>query len=300
MLTATGERSFGRATMRSKFMFGAGFWGHAVERHGLCFDTRFVPAREGASSRYSLQLVLDGTFEILGPNACRLTGPVALLMSEDQFEGANQERALSFRSFGAPFRAVDFRVDREWLGEAPETLPARIELGADTWALAQKLAGPEREEQPTALAARALLDKLAEDGVLVPGLAAHSVVGERVARLWAALRPMAERFYSSPTLQEVSAGSGISLRQLARDVEEFLGRTKLGGSGWRETTHRFRLKLAIVGLSAADVSIAAVASAAGYGSTVAMARAFQDAGLPAPMTVREALRRASEHVHEQS
>jgi len=102
---------------------------------------------------------------------------------------------------------------------------------------------------------------------------------------------MAERFYGSPTLQELSTGSGISVRQLARDVEQFLGRTNHGGAGWRETTRRFRLKLAIVGLSAADVSIAEVAQAAGYGGTVAMARAFQDAGLPAPTTVREALRR---------
>lgn len=289
MLTATGERSFGRATMRSKFLFGAGFWGHAVERYGLAFDTRFVPARENGSERFALQLILDGSFEIFGAET--RSGPVAILLSEDQFEGAHGERSLAFRSFGDPFRAVDIRVGPEWLACAPGPLPRTLAIDDEVWALARRLTGPERAEEPTAATARALLDALAKNGVLVPGLAAHSEVGDRVARLWTALRPMAERFYSSPTLQEVSAGSGLSLRQLARDIEEFLDRTKLGGTGWRDTTHRFRLKLAILGLSAPNVTIAEVAQAAGYGSTVAMARAFQDAGLPAPMSVREGLRR---------
>ena len=298
MLTATGERSFGRATIRSKFLFGNGFWAHAVERQGLTFDSRFVPPSDGSSSRYSLQLVLDGAIEVFEPEAATFRGPVAILMSEDQFEGAHGARPLSFRSVGDPFRAVDLRIGGDWLVDAPAPLPRRLELGTEVFRLAGRLVSMRGSETEVAAAARALLDALVEAGVLKPGLAAHSEITSRVARLWSALRPMAERYYSSPTLQEVSTESGISVRQLARDVEEFLTRSRHSSVGWRETTRRFRLKLAVLGLSAPAVTIAAVADAAGYSSTVAMARAFQDAGLPAPMSVREALRRRSEHVDE--
>jgi AraC-like DNA-binding protein len=299
MLTASGERSFGKSTLRSTFLFGVGFWAHAVERRGLCFDTRFLPASQGSSPRYSLQLVLDGTVEIFGPEARRLTGPVAVLMTEDQFEGANGQRSFTFRSFGEPFRAIDLRMAPEWLRLPHGPLPRAIELSSEVLALARAVTAKQPADKAGG-AARALLAQLAAEGMIGDGLAARSEVSSRIARLWGALRPMAERFYSSPTLQEVSEQSGISLRQLARDVEDFVEQTKLGSSGWRDTTRRFRLKLAVVGLSAPNVGIAEIADAAGYGSTVAMARAFQDAGLPAPIAVREALRRASENVDEET
>jgi AraC-like DNA-binding protein len=303
MLTATGERSFGRATLRSKFLFGNGFWAHAVERQGLTFDTRYISPSDGSSARYCLQLVTNGALELVEPEAATYHGPFALLLSENQFEGANGARPLSFRSFGDPFRAVDIRIGGDWLAEPPSALPRRLELGTEAFRLANRLATMRGSDAEVAAAARALLEELVRGGVLRPGLAAHSEIGSRVTRLWSALRPMAERFYSSPTLQEVSTESGISVRQLARDVEEFLTRSRHSDAGWRDTTRRFRLKLAVLGLSAPDVTIAQVADAAGYSSTVAMARAFQDAGLPAPMTVREGLRRQdcrSEHVNEQA
>jgi len=43
-------------------------------------------------------------------------------------------------------------------------------------------------------------------------------------------------------------------------------------------------------LSGPDSSVADVASAVGYGSPIAMARAFRDARLPAPSAVQAAVR----------
>lgn len=52
---------------------------------------------------------------------------------------------------------------------------------------------------------------------------------------------------------------------------------------------QFRLKMTVIGLSADDLSIGDVAEAVGYVSVDAMARAFRDAGQPAPREVRKVL-----------
>ncbi|MBL8744622.1 MAG: helix-turn-helix transcriptional regulator [Myxococcales bacterium] len=91
-----------------------------------------------------------------------------------------------------------------------------------------------------------------------------------------------------PSLDELALASGLSLRQLARDVDALTGSVGLGG-GWRALTRRMRLKLAVLCLSAEGATIAQVAKAAGYSSHDAMGRAFRDAGLPSPSEVRAAL-----------
>jgi transcriptional regulator GlxA family with amidase domain len=102
---------------------------------------------------------------------------------------------------------------------------------------------------------------------------------------------MIERLYLAPTVAEVSTATGISVRQIDRSVAAFLARFgDIGGTGWRHVTRHMRLKLAVLLLSAEQVSIAEVAAVTGYGSSDAMARAFRDAGLPPPNKVKSNVR----------
>jgi transcriptional regulator GlxA family with amidase domain len=52
-----------------------------------------------------------------------------------------------------------------------------------------------------------------------------------------------------------------------------------------------RLRTAVVLLSAAEATVVEVARLVGYGSPIAMARAFRDAKLPAPSVVQAELRK---------
>jgi len=110
-------------------------------------------------------------------------------------------------------------------------------------------------------------------------------------RPWRAVRRLAERFALSATLGELGALAEVSGRQVDRFVSEFTRAFPMSGGGWRAVTVHFRLKTAVLFLSAEDATIAEVAHAVGYGSADAMAKAFRDAGVPSPSTIREALRR---------
>ncbi|MEJ7730304.1 MAG: AraC family transcriptional regulator [Polyangiaceae bacterium] len=291
MLVSYGTGRFGAGTMRSKVLFERRFWGHVVERDQLVFDARFVPAAAGRSTKLIVYLLLQGTLQVLAPMERRFEGPVAFLLEEAQFEGADGRRPLLFRSAGSPYVAFELRVSPE---EVLVTAPSRPTLLASderTWAAVRRLGDLDGSSAPLIAAATAeALAALGDLGVVRPDLASSVVDGDaRFARVWAGVRPIVERFYAMPTLEELSSETGLSLRQLAREVKEFTGAFHLMESGWRDATRRYRFKIAVLGLSAPDTSIADVARAAGYGSTDAMARAFRDAGLPPPASVQAAL-----------
>jgi transcriptional regulator GlxA family with amidase domain len=83
---------------------------------------------------------------------------------------------------------------------------------------------------------------------------------------------------------------GVSLRQADRHIKDFVASFALVGQGWRPTTRHLRLKMATLLLSAEGASVAEVASAVGYRSSDAMARAFRDAGMQPPTIVKEQMR----------
>ena len=70
---------------------------------------------------------------------------------------------------------------------------------------------------------------------------------------------MIERLYLTPTLAEVEEATGVSLRQLDRHIQDFVSAFAVVGEGWRATTRHFRLKLAIVFLSAPGATVGEVA-----------------------------------------
>ena len=104
---------------------------------------------------------------------------------------------------------------------------------------------------------------------------------------------MIENLYLTPTLQEVADRVGLSTRQVDRYVESFLRAFGLVGGRWRSSTRYWRLKLAVILLSADGASVADVARCIGYSGSDAMARAFRDAGLPPPVTVQQDVRAAA-------
>jgi len=294
MLVSSGTARFGAGTMRSKVLLERRFWAHVVERDGLVFDARFVPGAAGRPGNAVVYLLLEGTVAVFAPVETRFVGPAAFLLDEAQFEGADGRRSFVFRSTGSPFVAFELRLSPEDVVATAPSRPAILASDERTWAAVRAVVQLDGSSASQLAAATVeVLASLAELGVVRPDLARGVVEGDaRFARVWAGLRPIFERFYVMPTLDELASGTGLSLRQVAREVKEFTLAFRLMESGWRDATRRTRFKFAILGLSAADNSIADVARAAGYGSTDAMARAFRDAGLPPPLTVQAALRAA--------
>jgi AraC-like DNA-binding protein len=302
MLTASGGTTFGSARMRSRLMFERRFFTHVVERRGLTFDARFVPPAERPSRNVVLYLLAAGEFTIREPEEMRLSAPVSFLIAEDDYEGAGHKRALSFRAAGDPFVAIDLRLDQEDVTAASMVgtgdtdgarAPRLVELDALAWSAARQVIDADDATAATA-GARALMTALERLGVVRRGVAATIDDGdERFARLWTAIAPMIARYHPLPTLQELALGAALSLRHAARETKAFVESLRMVGSSWRETTRRSRLKLAVLGLSSHDATVGEVARVAGYGSTDAMARAFRDAGLPAPSAVQQALRAPS-------
>jgi len=115
----------------------------------------------------------------------------------------------------------------------------------------------------------------------------------RFQLLWKAIGPIVERLDLRPTVKELSAVTGGTPREVDRNVRAFVSSFGFLGGSWREGSRYWRLKLAIVFLSAEGASIADVARAVGYGSTDAMARAFRDARIPPPNVVKERIASAA-------
>jgi len=293
MLVASARFVLGSGTMRSRLVLGRGLRAHVVERRGLVFDTRFLPPSTRPSKSAVITVVLSGTFELLEPSRLTFNPPCVLVTSEDVVEGAHGKRAITFRSYGDPFLAMDLRVPLDDV--LVEGLDAFVSIAPSKTLLedARRLgnAFDDDDDEQTANAARALLETLVADDILRAEMAAVAPRdAASISRIWTALRPFAERVAVLSTLGELSVRTGTSLRQLARDLAD-LTETVGQATGWRETTRRLRLKLAVLGLSEPSAPISEVAKSVGYGSVEAMARAFRDAGLASPKSVRAALTR---------
>jgi AraC-like DNA-binding protein len=112
---------------------------------------------------------------------------------------------------------------------------------------------------------------------------------EPFRRLWAALTPLYQSNGATTSIKQIAASLGMSMRQVGRDAKELVATFGLG-SGYREALLTLRLRVAALMLSAPEATVAEVARLVGYGSPIAMARAFRDARLPSPSAVQDALR----------
>jgi AraC-like DNA-binding protein len=94
---------------------------------------------------------------------------------------------------------------------------------------------------------------------------------------------------SRATTVHIGDSTGLSPRQLQRVVHEFHARYAMNAGNWRDTRNRWRIQIAAVLLSLPGLTVADVAAEVGYASPNALARAFAQAGFPAPAEVRRRL-----------
>ncbi|HEX7663623.1 MAG TPA: AraC family transcriptional regulator [Polyangiaceae bacterium] len=299
MLFANGERTLGGGRLAWSIAFGGRFWWIVVERTGLVLDTRWASgAKEASRPNACVYLLLEGEIELISPHPGKVSGPAAMILTEEQLEGANGARGLTYRASGEPFLTLQIHFPKSMLAAEPPANasdpPVPLTLGHAAWEAAREVVATSKASLETSDAPmQTLVKALIAEGV-VKAEASRPLVTKTPAPLellWKGIRPMVERLYLTPTVEEVSTATGISVRQVDRYVSQFLARFgHLGGSGWRMATRHMRLKLAVLWLSADGVSVADVAAATSYGSPDAMARAFRDAGLPTPSKLQSELR----------
>ena len=287
LLVLRAANRFQEASFESTMALERTFAAHHIRRNGLTVDARFIPPSENQSDRMRIFVTAQGDYTFEAPVRERFAGPSAFLLSEDAFEGANGHRTCFFCSTGNPFIGIDFMIKRSDVPISVTTGPIRLDLRARAFEIANDIGNTDpKDGESWARQIREVVEELARAGVVKDEIAASVRVGDKgFGRLWTGLVPLAERFYSLSTLDEISSTSGISVRQLRRDMDRFIDAFHFGLGGWRHEMRRLRLKIAALGLSAQGATVADVARAAGYGSTEAMARAFREAGLPAPSAV---------------
>jgi transcriptional regulator GlxA family with amidase domain len=104
--------------------------------------------------------------------------------------------------------------------------------------------------------------------------------------MWQAIASAVSNLDVGATMAIVALATGVSERQARRDLQTTLERLRLPYGGFRDAAKRFRLRLALVLLSAPGASIGEVARAVGYRHGEALANAFAEVGLPPPGRVR--------------
>lgn len=291
VLVATTETRLRAAGVRSTLVLERAVRGVVVERDALAFDTRFAAAVAGKPEPVGhLFVLLAGRF--VGATGDPIAAPCAHLLADDEIERP-RPGGPTFRTDGARTHVIQLRFDRARL-RAPIGLGAGVlALPPACWAAARAFAAAAPAGDADALVR--LLDALAIAGVVEPGVAATACADEpaRFRRLWSALQPLYASDGGTASLKQIAASLDMSMRQVARDAKELATTFGLAG-GWRASLLALRLRVAVLLLSARDATVAEVARLVGYGSPIALARAFRDAALPAPSAVQAALRGGAE------
>ena len=254
--------------MRSALLVERAVRGTVVLREGLAFDTRFAAAAAGKPEAVGhVFLLLDGRFVWEGGTHA---APVGFVLADDEIERVGP-KAKTFRTDGPRATVIQLRIAKRLLPWQVGMTNGPITLAAETWAAARALT-----EQPTE--SRALATLLKALGVPIEITLEEP---ERLRRLWNAIEPLYAQY-----------GARTSIKQLAGALGhvDAAGRPRCEGAGldvrprrrYRDALLLLRLRSAALLLSAADATVAEVARLVGYGSPIAMARAFRDAKLPAP------------------
>jgi AraC-like DNA-binding protein len=250
-----------------------------VRRDRLAYDTRYAACVPGKVDKVGhLYLVVTGRYAPSVGDA--IEGPVALILADDEIERLGP-KSRTFRTDGERIHVIQLRFDRADLVAPVGMAAGPLALPPEVWEVARHVM-----EQPQAIGE--LLAALAAAGVTRPAVRIHDEP-ERYRRLWEALRPLYETYGGTVSLKQLAGSLDMSMRQVGRDAKD-LAATFGFGNGFRDALLMLRLRVAVLLLSAPEATVADVASAVGYGSPIAMARAFRDAKLPAPSAVQAALR----------
>ena len=280
MLTATSESRIGNAAMQTTLVFERQVRATVVRRQRLAYDTRFAAAASGKPEPVGhVFMIVTGRFAPAVGEA--VDGPVAIVLADDEIERVGA-KSRTFRTDGERVDVIHMRFERS-------ELTAPIGLAAGQLALAPECWDAARALIDGTTTFGALIDTLAASGVTKGSVAIEANEPERYRRLWEALQPLYQTYGGTASLKQLANSLNMSMRQVGRDAKELAG-TFGFGHGYRDALLVLRLRTAALLLSAPEGTVAEVASAVGYGSPIAMARAFRDAKLPAPSAVQAALR----------
>jgi hypothetical protein len=110
-------------------------------------------------------------------------------------------------------------------------------------------------------------------------------------RLSAALDSVLSHLEGGPGAVDLEEALSVGPRQVNRLVADYNLRYGFNASGWRDTRKRRQLLMGATLMTAPGATAERVSVAVGYGSARAFHRALQDAGLPPPSAIAEAVRR---------
>ncbi len=273
--------------MRSTLLFERAVRGTVIRRESLAFDTKFAASASGKPEAVG-HLFLMTTGRWIGEAGETHHGPVGFVLADDEIERL-REGSPTFRTDGAHVDVVQLRIASKHI---------RAPIGLSHGPLAIPAAGWDAVTALVAHAPRgdaghvaALLDSFAAAGILDRALT-QTVVGEepeRFRRLWSALEPLYSTYGATTSLKQLASSLGMSMRQVGRDAKELSAAFGIGG-GYRDALLMLRLRVAVLLLSAPEATVQDVAKLVGYGSPIAMARAFRDAKLPSPSVIQAAVR----------
>lgn len=115
---------------------------------------------------------------------------------------------------------------------------------------------------------------------------------EHLVRTYGELGVALSRMHDQPSLSELAESLRLSERQLNRRMSELAVSYGHPFEGWRDFVHEMRVEWATHLLSIRNVSLARVATLAGYRSTEALFHAFSSRGLDTPTAIA---RRLTQH-----
>lgn len=287
MLVATSEARLGDAGVLTTGVFERAVRGVVVRRDALAFDTRFAVASAGRLERVGHVFVMTAG-RLVTDRGERYAAPVGFVLGDDEIERP-RPGSRTFRTDGAHVDVIQLRFTREHL-RAPIGLSAGpLALPAAVLDAAHRFLANAPRGDVDALAG--VLDALAGAGIIEGGLASTLCADEpeRFQRSWEALRAVHATHGAGTSLKQVAASLDMSQRQVMRDFKALTAQFGIGRGGYRSAILVLRLRVAVILLGAPSASITEVARLVGYGSPIALARAFRDAGLPAPSAIHAAL-----------
>ena len=266
--------------MHTTLVFERKVRGTVVLRDKLVYDTRFAAAAAGKPEKvgHVFMIVVGRYAPSVGDP---MTGPVAVVLADDEIERVGA-KSRTFRTDGEKVRVIHLRFDNGELNVPVGIAAGPLALPQQVWDVAHAvIADAPRVGE--------VVDALAAAGVTKGSVTIQPEEPERYRRLWEALQPLYQTYGGTASLKQLAASLGMSMRQVGRDAKE-LASTFGMGNGYRDALLVLRLRTAVLLLSAPEATVADVATSVGYGSPIAMARAFRDARLPAPSAVQTALR----------
>ena len=261
-----------------------------MDRENLIFDSRFAAAARSRNNDFvHLYIVRHGLSGVHGGPT--FDTPVMFKLLDEEFDSIDSN-SKTFHAWGPLSSSLAIRLPKALclgpIGLAHGPIPLSPELCQAVDKLAAAI-----DDAATEAATEEFFAQLAREKVVSPemGAAAINQEPDDMIRLWSAVAPLWSAFATSASMLQFSAATGLSLRQLSRNLTMLVNRYGIFGDGYRDASRVLRLRAATLLLSADDVTATEVARIVGYSGLDSMGRALRDAKLPSPSEIRVALLR---------